>query len=63
MPWFHFHDLRHSNATEMVNAGVDVATIGAVLGHKSSASTKRYSHHNTATLKTALGQVCRRKVA
>lgn len=51
------HDIRHSTATEMVNAGVDLATVGAVLGHKSSASTKRYAHHGTQLMAGALGKV------
>lgn len=55
-----FHDLRHSTATEMVNAGVDLFTVGAVLGHKSPQSTKRYAHHKTDTLGVALGKVGRK---
>lgn len=51
------HDLRHSTATEMVNAGVDLATVGAVLGHKSPASTKRYAHHGTQLMAGALAKV------
>ncbi|MBK9363017.1 MAG: site-specific integrase [Rubrivivax sp.] len=39
-----FHDLRHSAASAMINAGVPLYTVGAVLGHKAAASTKRYSH-------------------
>ncbi len=51
------HDLRHSAATAMVNAGIDLATVGAVLGHKSHASTKRYAHHGTARLADALAAI------
>lgn len=54
------HDLRHSAATAMVNAGVDLATVGAVLGHKSHASTKRYAHHGTQRLADALATIRRR---
>jgi len=54
------HDLRHSTATEMVNAGVDLATVGAVLGHKSPASTKRYAHHGTQLMAGALAKVGKR---
>ena len=36
------HDLRHSAASEMVNAGVDLFTVGKVLGHRDSRSTQRY---------------------
>ena len=57
MPWLHFHDLRHSAASAMLNAGVPLYTVGAVLGHKSAASTKRYSHHATASLRAAIGRI------
>lgn len=54
------HDLRHTAATEMVNAGVDLATVGAVLGHKSHASTKRYAHHGVRRLADALAMIGRK---
>lgn len=56
----HLHDIRHSSATEMVNAGVDLATVGKVLGHKSPASTMRYSHHATALQAAAVGKIGRK---
>lgn len=52
-----FHDLRHSAASAMVNAGVELFTIGAVLGHKAPISTKRYSHHNVKTLDAAVRRI------
>lgn len=52
-----FHDLRHSAASKLINAKVDLYTVGAVLGHKSAASTKRYAHLATDGIKTALGQI------
>lgn len=52
-----FHDLRHSAASAMANAGVDQYTVGAVLGHKAGASTKRYSHLYTGTLEKAIGAI------
>lgn len=54
------HDIRHSAATEMVNAGEDLATVGKVLGHKSAASTMRYSHHSTERQAVALGKIGRK---
>lgn len=39
-----FHDLRHAAASEMVNSGIDLYTVGQVLGHKTVVSTRRYSH-------------------
>lgn len=53
------HDLRHSAATAMVNAGVDLATVGKVLGHKSHASTMRYAHHSVGLQAAALGKIGR----
>jgi len=54
------HDLRHTAATEMINAGEDLATVGKVLGHKSPASTMRYSHHSTQKQALAVGKIGRK---
>lgn len=48
------HDLRHTAASEMVAAGEDLGTVGAVLGHKSTATTKRYAHYMLPRLVQAL---------
>jgi integrase len=56
----HLHDLRHSAASEMVNAGVDLFTVGVVLGHKDPRSTKRYAHLTHATLADAVGKIGKR---
>jgi integrase len=53
----HFHDVRHSAASEMINAGVDLYTVGAVLGHADARSTKRYAHLATQTLVAAVGKI------
>ncbi|MFZ2492473.1 MAG: site-specific integrase [Thermoanaerobaculia bacterium] len=37
-----FHDLRHTAATRMILAGVDVSIVGRILGHKTTQTTKRY---------------------
>ncbi len=50
-----FHDLRHSTASALIQAGVDLYTVGGVLGHKTPASTKRYSHLANSTLAKAIG--------
>ncbi|MDR5777601.1 MULTISPECIES: site-specific integrase [unclassified Caballeronia] len=52
-----FHDLRHAAASEMINAGVDLFTVGGVLGHLSIVSTKRYSHLVTEKLANAIERI------
>ncbi len=41
---FRFHDLRHTFASQMVMAGVDILTIKEILGHKEIGMTMRYAH-------------------
>ena len=60
MPYFHFHDLRHSSAAQMINNGIDLFTVGAVLNHKSAASTKRYAHLNDSKIKLAVAAIGRK---
>lgn len=60
MEWLHFHDLRHSAASQMINAEVDLYTVGAVLGHKSAQSTKRYAHLATESLRGAIVRIGRK---
>lgn len=57
MPHLHAHDLRHSTASELIRVGVDLYTVGAVLGHKSQASTRRYAHLSTQQQAEAVGRM------
>lgn len=57
------HDLRHSAASEMANAGVDLYTIGKVLGHRDSRSTQRYAHLAADTLAVAVAKIGAKKRA
>jgi integrase len=41
---FRFHDLRHTFATRLAQAGVPLHKIAKLLGHRSIATTERYAH-------------------
>lgn len=45
---FHFHDLRHTAASYLAMSGATVPEIAAILGHKTLAMVKRYSHLSDA---------------
>ena len=57
---FTFHCLRHSAASYMVQSGVPLYTVGAVLNHKTIAMTARYAHLQTENLKGALEVLAQR---
>ena len=40
----HLHGLRHTHASELIEEGVDIATIAGQLGHVYTSTTSRYVH-------------------
>jgi site-specific recombinase XerD len=40
----HFHDLRHTFDTQMIDAGIDLYVIGKIVGHTNTTMTERYGH-------------------
>ena len=54
LPGLRIHDLRHSAASFMINAKVDLFTVGRILGHADHQSTMRYSHLANDTLMAAV---------
>ncbi len=49
-----FHDLRHTFATRLAQAGVDLYVIKELLGHKTITMTLRYAHHNPESLRSGV---------
>ena len=54
---FHVHDLRHTFASYLRQAGVDLHTIATLLGHKDLRMTKRYAHLNVDSLRSAVSKL------
>jgi integrase len=48
MPGLHFHDLRHTFASQWVMSGGDLYVLKDILGHKSIVMTQRYAHLSPA---------------
>lgn len=51
---FRFHDLRHSAATRMADAGADAFTLATILGHSSIQMTPRYTHTTGLAIRRAV---------
>jgi len=54
---FHFHDLRHTAATRMADAGADPFTLAAILGHSDIRMTARYTHATDVAKRRAVDKL------
>lgn len=52
-----FHDLRHMAATAMVNADVNLRTVGDIMGHKTLQTTRKYTHPSLEAKRRALATI------
>jgi integrase len=54
IPSLRFHDTRHTFASRLVAAGVDLITVKELLGHHSVRVTERYTHTNAEQKRNAV---------
>jgi len=59
---FHFHDLRHTFASQLVMMGVDIRTVQELMGHKTIEMTLRYSHLSQPHKQAAVDDLCKNVV-
>lgn len=63
LPRIRIHDLRHHFATALARAGVPLADVGKLLGHRTIVTTLRYAcHQPTNALRAAIAQLDARRV-
>lgn len=54
---FRFHDLRHTAATRMADAGADAFTLATILGHSDIRITARYAHATDSAIHNAVANL------
>jgi integrase len=59
LPDVRMHDLRHTHASQLANAGQSLYVIGKVLGHAQTRSSERYAHLSNETLLNAVNLAAR----
>ena len=60
IPDVRIHDLRHSFASDALMAGVPLAIVGEMLGHRNPSTTQRYAHLANNVVREALACATRR---
>lgn len=56
---FRIHDLRHTTATRLIEAGADIYAVASVLDHSQLSTTKRYAKHSVQTKRRVLNALGR----
>jgi len=51
---FRFHDLRHTFATRLVQAGADIYTVQKLGRWKTMSMVQRYAHHHSESLRAGI---------
>jgi integrase len=59
LPNLRVHDLRHVYAQALLDSNVPFDTIAQLLGHSTTAMTKRYAHRSSEALRRAAASVAR----
>jgi site-specific recombinase XerD len=60
LPSLRIHDLRHSFASEAINAGASLYLTGSVLGHRQAATTQRYAHLQSSPVRAVASSTAAR---